>query len=121
MFKNFIAIALGGALGACLRYAAVLLSQTIDFSGTITIFLVNIIGSFVLGIITGTCSSGTFQLFLSMGLCGAFTTFSTYSVRSVTLIQEGKIGEAFLYIVGSVIICVLFAWIGIILGSKLMK
>ncbi len=121
MLKNFLAVSLGGALGACLRYGAVLLGQIVNFSGPLTIFLVNAIGSFVMGVATGSCTPGTFQLFLSMGICGAFTTFSTYSVQSVSLIQNGKIGEAALYMIGSVLVCVVFAWLGTIIGAKIVR
>lgn len=121
MFKNFLAVALGGALGACLRYGIVLLCQFVNFNGVLSILLINAIGSLALGVITGVCPPSTFQLFLSMGLCGAFTTFSTYSVQSVTLIQGGKIGAAILYMLGSVLVCVVFAWLGVLLGTRMAR
>jgi fluoride exporter len=114
---RFLLVALGGAVGACLRYAVVLGCTVLGISGPIGIFIINAVGSFALGAITGALPAGSLQLFLAMGVCGAFTTFSTYSVQSVGLIQSGRIGSALLYMVGSVVVCVLFAWLGIMLTS----
>ncbi len=115
---KFLLVALGGALGACLRYAAVLGCTALGISGPIGIFIINAVGSFTLGAITGALPAGSLQLFLAMGVCGAFTTFSTYSVQSVSLLQSGRIFPALLYMLGSVVVCVLFAWLGIMLTSR---
>ena len=59
------------------------------------------------------------MLFACVGLCGAFTTFSSYSIHSIQLLQDGKYGAAVLYIVGTVVVCLLFAWRGFAVGRKL--
>lgn len=119
MLKNFLFVALGGALGAVMRYGAGLLAAAMGASGHLGTFIINALGSFVLGLLTSACQSGGWMLFAAIGVCGAFTTFSTYSVQAVTLLQQGKIGAASLYIFGTVAVCLLFAWMGYILGSKL--
>lgn len=55
----------------------------------------------------------------TVGLCGGFTTFSTFSVQTVNLIQEGKWGNAAIYILGTLIVCFLLAWTGCLVGQKL--
>lgn len=119
MFRNFLFVALGGAVGATLRYGLVLLGAFIGASGQLSTFFINVIGSFVLGILTSAFESGNWMLFAGVGACGAFTTFSTYSVHSIQLFQSGRYGTAILYIAGTVIACLVFAWLGFTLGHKL--
>lgn len=119
MLKNFLFVALGGAFGAALRYGIGILGSALGASGQIATFFINVLGSFVLGLLTSACTPGSFMLFATIGVCGAFTTFSTYSVHSVTLLQEGRYGTAALYILGTVVLCLLFAWIGFIAGQRL--
>jgi len=94
--NHWLAIALGGSIGACLRYAVSLWSQSAwssDFPyGTL---IVNIVGSFILGLLTIVLiqkveASEWLRLFLFVGVLGAFTTFSTFSVETVSLFQDGK-------------------------------
>lgn len=121
LLKNFLLVALGGALGAALRYGVVILSSALGASGQIATFLINVIGSFILGFLTSACAPGSMMLFATVGVCGAFTTFSTYSVQSVALLQDGRYGAAAAYILGTVVICLIFAWLGIIAGQKLAQ
>lgn len=102
-----------------LRYGVTLLGLHLKWSSTLSTFLVNIIGSFVMGLLVSSCEQGTWLLLATVGLCGGFTTFSTFSMQSVTLLQEGKWGAAALYILGSLITCILMAWLGYLLGQRL--
>ncbi len=119
MTKNFIAVGIGGAIGAMLRYGMTVLGIHLHWSSNLSTFLVNVIGSFVMGLLVSGCGQGTWMMMATVGLCGGFTTFSTFSVQSVSLLQEGKWGQAFLYILGSVLVCILMAWIGCFVGQKL--
>lgn len=119
MFRNFLAVGVGGAVGAMLRYAMTLLVAYLHWPATLSTFLVNIVGSFAMGMLVSSCSSGTWLLLATVGICGGFTTFSTFSMQSVTLLQEGKWGQAALYIFGTLIICILMAALGYFLGSKI--
>ncbi len=56
------------------------------------------------------------RIFLMTGVCGGFTTFSAFSLQTLELMQAGKIGAAFGYGIGSVILCVLFTYGGWLLG-----
>ena len=119
MLKNFLFVALGGALGASLRYAAVLLGTCWGTSNQTATVLINIIGSFLLGFLTAMTPSGSLMMFAAIGVCGSFTTFSTYSVHSVALLQDGRYGAAAVYIAGTVILCLISAWAGIIVGQRM--
>ena len=105
---NILAVGLGGALGAVCRY---LLGQVIPKLGSgfpIATFAVNLIGCFAIGLVVGLAGKHSnidprVILFLQTGICGGFTTFSTFSLESLTLIEEGKIAIGILYIVLSVL------------------
>ena len=119
MFKNFLFVALGGALGASLRYGVALLGTYLGSSSQRVTFLINIVGSFLLGFLTAMTPSGSLMMFAAIGVCGSFTTFSTYSVHSVALLQEGRYGAAVVYIIGTVILCLILAWAGLIVGQRI--
>lgn len=115
MIKNFLLVAAGGGIGAALRYLVALAFKDSNFPWST--LLVNITGSFVLGIIIAfsfkpdSLSPGT-RLFLATGICGGFTTFSTFSVENFSLMQEGKYGIALLYIFVSLVAGILAAFLG---------
>lgn len=109
---NFLMVGLGGAAGSILRYGMTLLCSALSLSGNVATFGVNILGSFLIGLFTGSCREGSLLLLLTVGLCGGFTTFSTFSMQNVRLLQEGKIGISAIYILTTVIVCVAMAWLG---------
>lgn len=115
--KNFLMVGLGGALGSMLRYAVTLLFAAAGWSGNLGIMLVNALGSFAIGYLTGAVKDNVLLLLLTVGVCGGFTTFSTFSMQSVRLLQDGRVLQFGLYAVLSVIICISMAW----LGCKLFK
>ena len=119
MLITIIAIALGGALGAVLRY--VLGNQISIIFGTnfpFSILIINIIGSFLMGMAIESfnlfsISSEPMQKFLTVGILGAFTTFSTFSLDAIDLITKNRVSDAFIYIFASVILAVGFLFLGI--------
>jgi fluoride exporter len=91
-------VALGGAVGAPLRYVADLVVQSVHDTvfpwGT---FTVNVAGSLILGAVAGSVSGGAPAWLLTLvgtGLCGALTTFSTFGFETVRLIEDGAVLEA---------------------------
>ena len=106
---NILAVGFGGALGAVCRY---LLGQVIPKLGSgfpLATFAVNSLGCFAIGLVVGIAGRHTdidprLILFLQTGICGGFTTFSTFSLESLTLIEEGRITIGILYIVLSVLL-----------------
>jgi CrcB protein len=120
---NYLAIAIGGAIGACLRFALSewmlhLFGRAFPF-GTL---LVNILGSFVIGLlygllITEQIAPNPWRIFVGIGVLGAFTTFSTFSMDTVLLLQQGDWFKAVANVVLNVVLCLTLAWLGLKLGS----
>ena len=103
---NYILIFLAGGLGSLLRYAIGLILPSCFFPwATVAI---NVIGSFAIGLLGGVGSrmgwSDNLQLALTVGLCGGFTTFSTFSKEALSLATTGRWGAFSLYVIGSVVI-----------------
>lgn len=115
---NILAVGLGGALGSMARYCITLLFAALNWSGNLGIMLVNIVGSFAIGYLTGSVKDSTMLLLLTTGFCGGFTTFSTFSMQSVKLFQEGRVAAMGLYIAASVLICILCAGCGYYLAKR---
>lgn len=115
---NFFLVGLGGALGSMLRYGMTLICAALNLSGNAATLGVNILGSFLIGLFTGCCKDGSLLLLLTVGLCGGFTTFSTFSMQNVRLLQDGKIGLAAVYIISTVLACIVMAWLGYKLGQS---
>ena len=126
---NLVAIAAGGALGALFRYGlSGLVSgpQTTGLPwGTI---LVNLLGSFVIGVMSGVFDqlvvNGHFKTFLLIGLIGAFTTFSTLMIESVRLFQAGRISLALANLLVSNLLgltCVLAGFAGVRLLAHVLR
>ena len=122
---QWAAIAGGGAVGALMRYwvsTAVYgwLGRGFPW-GTLA---VNVIGSFVMGLLTVLLierldSLPETRAFLLIGLLGAFTTFSTFSVETLMLIESGAWQRALANAVASVLVCVLAAAFGLFMGRQL--
>ena len=112
----------GGFIGSVLRY----LCNYLPPLGSLPVatFLINIVGSFLLGLIstvllTYGLENEHLSLFLRIGLCGGFTTFSTFSLEAMNLIQDGDWAIAVGYMVLSCAVSVLAAVLGCFVGSKL--
>ena len=112
--SRFLWVALGGALGAVLRYAVSLIPVRGGFP--VLTLLTNLLGALLIGFIAGAAEisapSPGLILFAKTGLCGGFTTVSTFSLESYTLIKAGQKGTAVLYIALSVGLCLLGIWLG---------
>lgn len=116
MIKELIYIGAGGFIGSVLRYLVSLAfsSQNSFPWGT---FTVNIVGCVLIGLICGFANrvpnlSQNINLFLTVGLCGGFTTFSTFSKEALALLQAGNIIAFCLYAVWSVTIGILAVALG---------
>lgn len=107
MISSLSLVALGGAIGASVRYlfgvGAMRLTGPTEFP--LAILSVNIIGSFLMGVfVVVAAHRGLTHLspFVMTGLLGGFTTFSAFSLETVTLMERGQIGSAALYVMLSV-------------------
>jgi fluoride exporter len=117
-----LAIAVGGAAGSLARYwigtGLLGVSQAFPF-GTL---LINVAGSFLLGaLLTGLPSfpPTALRAGLMIGVCGGFTTFSTFSGEVVALVERGAVGRAAAYAGASVLLSAAAAWAGMLLGRAL--
>jgi CrcB protein len=115
MLKNFLLVGFGGAIGSMLRYGASLLANFTYFP--YATLAVNIIGSFIIGLVLGLSLREEYflhnwKLFLATGICGGFTTFSSFSAENLELFQTGRSTLALVYIVGSVISGIIAVWLG---------
>ena len=117
--ENLFFVALGGALGASARYGLSLLPAKGDFP--VMTLLTNLLGALLIGFVVGLAGQNGWSqgrlLFWKTGVCGGFTTFSTFSLEGLNLLQKGKTGPAGLYILLSVAGCLA----GVALGQALAR
>ncbi len=125
--QKILLIASGGALGAGLRYSFILLSQYLGYSGDLAwvIMAENIIGSFLLGSLSGWLlmrkgqADSKRMLFLGTGLLGSFTTFSTFSLDIIYLFED-SVALMLAYTIGSPALGLIFVFAGIGLVRKIL-
>ena len=125
--QTYLWIALGSALGGAGRYwcaeaAARLLGETFPW-GT---FFVNVAGSLIIGFVATMTGAGghwlmpvDVRLFLMVGVCGGFTTFSAFSLQTFALIREGAWVAVAGNVLGSLLLCLVGVWLGHVLASAI--
>ncbi len=121
---NLAAIAIGGAIGAVLRFWVSsgiysILGKEFPY-GTLA---VNILGSFLMGFLyilfLERIVSNELRAIVLIGLLGAFTTFSTFSIETLNLLLDGEQAKALLNIFFSVGLCLLATWMGMLLAKQI--
>ena len=115
MIKQFLLVGLGGALGSMLRYLCSIFIVQKNFP--FTTLLVNVFGSFIIGIVLAFCLknelfANNWKLFLATGICGGFTTFSTFSVENLQLIENQKWALLCLYVLSSIVLGIAAVFLG---------
>jgi CrcB protein len=120
---NALAVGCGGFIGAVSRY---LLSMFINRSNNsgfpISTLIINILGSFLIGLLTEILinlypNNKKMQLFLTTGILGGFTTFSTFSLETINLYQNGNT----IFAITNVVLSIAFCLVGVVLGKMLAK
>ena len=116
----YVWIAIGGALGSMARYwCSGLVAQHVGETFPWGTVVVNVVGSFVIGFF-GTLTGpdgrllvgSTARQFVMVGLCGGYTTFSSFSLQTLNLLRDGEWGYAGGNVVASVALCLLGVWLG---------
>lgn len=129
MAFTYLLIALGGALGTVARFwlSGLVAARYGEFFPVGTL-VINITGSFVIGLFATLTDPGgrifaSMQLrqFFMIGLCGGYTTFSSFSLQTLGLAREGEWLYAGLNIVLSVVLCLAGVWLGQVLAQFLNK
>jgi CrcB protein len=116
---SYLWVTVGSALGGLLRYAITRMTLSISSGVPYGTILINVLGSFVIGYFgTLTLQSGKYpvsdngRLFVMVGICGGFTTFSSFSLQTFDLVRSGAWGKALANIVLSVVLCLTAVAVG---------
>ncbi len=124
LFRMLTAVALGGAAGSVARYWLTGVGQRLASGFPSGTLLVNVAGSLLLGFLArfllATGATAELRAALTIGLCGGFTTFSTFSYETVLLLESGSYARAAWYVVSSVLISLAAVWAGFVLARSLI-
>lgn len=119
--QAFLLVGIGGALGAMARFGfAGTIGRLWPMGFPLATLLINIIGSLLMGVLVGLLAkftpawSNEARLFLAVGVLGGFTTFSSFSLDTIVLIERGQIGSALLYVLLSVAVSVAGLYLGLL-------
>lgn len=125
MLKNLLIIGSGGFIGSIARYLVSQLNLSISFhSIPVGTLLVNIIGCFLIGFLTGVADKSMiltteWRLFLMVGLCGGFTTFSAFANENLMLMHNGQMLAVLLYTALSILLGFMAVYFGYIITNLL--
>ncbi len=116
-------VGVGGAIGSMARYGmSVLVGRFWSGSFPLAILLINIIGSVLMGVLVGLMArfmphmANEIRLFIAVGVLGGFTTFSSFSLDTITLIERGELVQAILYVALSVVVCLAGLYLGLLMS-----
>ena len=117
---TFVAASIAGGVGAVLRWVVdVVITRRTRSSFPLGVWIVNVSGSFALGIVVALLAADPLGAVIGAGLLGGYTTFSTVAVTSVTLTRAGEWRTAIVNVVGTFAACVLAAAVGVAAGGAL--
>ena len=118
---NYLMVAIGGALGSVARFwISTTLGERFTETFPIGTLLVNVTGSFLIGLLAAHAKSGMLsdstRAFLMVGVCGGYTTFSSFSLQNLQLLQNGNYYYAALNTTLSFVLCMVGVWLGYLAG-----
>ena len=124
-FTTCLLVMVGGALGTLARFVVSVVALPVSRELPWGTVIINVTGSFVIGLFgTLTLAHGRFpvsenvRLFVMIGLCGGYTTFSSFSLQTLDLIRAGALSRASINIVASVVLCIAAAALGHALATQ---
>lgn len=123
MMQQLLAVMVGGVIGATLRFFVAMLATHLGGEsfpwGTLT---VNLIGSFMIGFLWALLAESSldpaWRAFIFVGLLGSFTTFSSFTLDGLKLLELNKVSLALLYIGGSNLLGLLLVYLGVVAGRQ---
>lgn len=123
----YLLVFIGSGVGGLCRYLISLkINSLFNANFPVATLSVNVIGSFFIGLLFSFITSKfnttpyiaeQYRTFLLTGFLGGYTTFSAFALETLNLLKVGDIYLAFIYIILSIILCITFAWLGLILGK----
>ncbi|MCF1684020.1 CrcB family protein [Tetragenococcus halophilus] len=120
MVVNFFLVSIGAAFGVLARvFSTKWIKKSWEGVFPLATFVINILGAFLLGLITGFNLSASLSLLLGTGFMGSFTTFSTFNVESIELLRLKDYKYFFCYTGASYIVGFVAVFVGILLGNLL--
>jgi CrcB protein len=116
----WLMVAIGGALGAMARYWMYNWNPAWQQKAALVTFMVNALGSFMIGaafviLIEKGGLSPQWRNLVTVGFLGAFTTYSTYSLDALRMLEQGQFASAALYLFGTLLACLVAVWLGMTL------
>jgi CrcB protein len=120
----FLAVAVGGSIGSVARYGMTLVLPNLGDGFPTATFVTNVVGCLLIGLLLVVLAGlprapGWLRPLLATGVLGGFTTFSTYTVGSQTLLTDGRVGLALVYLGGTLVAAFAATWAGVALARAL--
>jgi fluoride exporter len=125
MIRSILLVGLGGAIGSVLRYlSAMLVNKYWNQAFPLATFIINMVGCLLIGVLIAFIEkqpgiSDNFRLLMVTGFCGGYTTYSAFAYENTSLMSSGQTLIAFAYIAASVLVGMLFVWVGMYIGRAL--
>jgi fluoride exporter len=120
--QSFLLVGIGGAVGAMARHGVgILVGQAWRSDFPLATLLINVAGSLAMGLLIGLLArfmppwQAEARLFLAIGVLGGFTTFSSFSLDTIALLERGQIGQAALYVALSVAVSIAGLYLGLLM------
>ncbi len=126
MLKSLLLVGSGGFIGSALRYLVQVNAEKIlNSTFPLGTMIVNITGSFVIGVVyafaeKGNLMSPEWRIFLAVGICGGFTTFSTFTMDNLNLMKDNSLIQLLFYTGGSLFIGILAVYLGILITRSII-
>jgi len=123
MFKTFLFIGIGGAIGSILRYlTSVIVTKFWANQFPLATLTTNVLGCFIIGLFIGlleknNLANSSLKWFLITGLCGGYTTFSAFGFENYSLFQSNNSSLAYIYIAMSVLVGIFAVWLGLFVSK----